>query len=160
MNTTKRDLSALSLDDIMPLIKERLSEGQYVKIFPYGTSMLPMLREGVDSIVLSPISENPKKYDVILYQRKNGQYVLHRLVRCGDAYTFLGDNQFQHEHGIEREQMIAIVSSFYREDKEVSINNALYKTYCRIWYGTRGVRRFWQRGIGWIRRHFKCKNEK
>ena len=40
--------------------------------------MLPMLREGKDSVVLSKISEPLRKYDVVLYQRRNGQYVLIR----------------------------------------------------------------------------------
>jgi hypothetical protein len=144
----------MHLDEIMPLVKESLSVGQSIRIFPYGTSMLPMLREGVDSVVLSTIQE-PKKYDVILYQRRNGQYVLHRLVGVGEKYTFLGDNQFALEHGIDRDQMIAYVSSFYRGDREVSVKKASYKLYCRLWYGSRGIRSFWRRGIGWMRRKFK-----
>ena len=154
MIVTKQNLNALALDDLMPLIRERLSAGQNIKLFPYGTSMLPMLREGVDSVVLSTIQE-PEKYDVILYQRRNGQYVLHRLVGVGEKYTFLGDNQFALEHGIDRDQMIAYVSSFYRGDKEVSVKRASYKLYCRLWYGSRGIRSFWRRGIGWMRRKFK-----
>lgn len=142
------------LDEVMPLIREELQREKNVRIHPRGTSMLPMLREGVDSVVLSKIQE-PKKYDVILYQRRNGQYVLHRLVGVGEKYTFLGDNQFALEHGIDRDQMIAYVSSFYRGDREVSVKKASYKLYCRLWYGSRGIRSFWRRGIGWMRRKFK-----
>ena len=147
-------IKTTNLDEMMPIVRESLSSGNSVRIHPYGTSMLPMLRQGKDSVVLSKIQE-PKKYDVILYQRKNGQYVLHRLVGIGEDYTFLGDNQFVHEHGIEREQMIAYVSSFYRGDREVSVKKASYKLYCRLWYGSRGIRSFWRRSIGWMRRHLK-----
>ena len=144
------------LEDIMPLIREELHNGKSVRIYPRGTSMLPMLREGKDSVVLSKISEPLRKYDVVLYQRKNGQYVLHRLVKTRKEYVFLGDNQFEHEYGVEYGQMIARVSSFYRETKEINVNNVCYKIYCHLWYGSRAIRRLWRRGISWMsRRVFK-----
>ena len=140
------------LEELMPLIREELERDRSVRIYPRGTSMLPMLREGKDSVVLSKIPDLPRKYDVVLYKRANGQYVLHRLVRVGEKYTFLGDNQFDHEYGIEQSQMIAYVSSFYRGKREKSVENIFYKIYCRLWYCTRGVRSFWRRGTNWLRR--------
>ena len=86
------------LDDLMPVIREQLDNCVSVRIEPRGTSMMPMIREGFDSVVLSKLPEKPKKYDVILYQRRNGQYVLHRLVKVGETYTFIGDNQFDSLH--------------------------------------------------------------
>ena len=140
------------LEELMPLIKEELDLGRSVRISPRGTSMLPMLREGKDSVVLSKIPDRPRKYDVVLYKRANGQYVLHRLVKIGEKYTFLGDNQFDLETGILCEQMIAYVSSFYRGGREISGKNIFYKIYCRLWYWTRGVRSLWRRGVNWLRR--------
>ena len=49
------------LEDLMPLIRERLAVGQSVKFSPRGNSMLPMLRQGVDSVVLSPLPERLQK---------------------------------------------------------------------------------------------------
>ena len=46
------------LRDIMPLFKEKLAAGKTVTFFPKGTSMMPMIRQGVDKVVLSPL---PKK---------------------------------------------------------------------------------------------------
>ena len=144
-----------SLEELMPLVRSELQNGESVRIYPGGTSMLPMLREGVDSVVLTKVPEKLKKYDVILYQRKNGQYVLHRLVKIDESYTFLGDNQFDREYGIEYEQIIARVSSFYRGSRRVDVNNVLYKAYCFIWHVSRGIRRFWRRGVSWIKRILK-----
>ena len=146
----------VSLEMLMPLIKERLDAGQLVRIHPYGTSMLPMLRQGKDSVVLSRIDGDPKKYDVVLYQRSSGQYVLHRLIDVRGGYVFLGDNQFDREYGIERSQMIARVASFYRENKEISINSLHYKIYYRSWVSSRGLRRFIRRGVGFV----KCRLSK
>ena len=143
---------SMHLDVLMPLIREQLASGASVRIHPRGTSMLPMIREGLDSVVLSSVSENPKKYEVILYQRENGQYVLHRLVKVGETYTFIGDNQFEHEEGITREQLIARVSSFYRGDKKISVDKPLYRFYCVAWYSGKGIRRAWRGLSAFVKR--------
>ena len=139
----------------MPLIQESLSAGQTVQISPRGVSMLPMLRQGIDSVVLSPISDDLKKYDLPLYRRENGKYVLHRIVDAGCTYTCMGDNQFTPEPGLCRDQMIAVVTAFYRGEKKHSVSEPGYWLYCRIWHYSRPLRRFWRRGMGWIRRHLK-----
>lgn len=143
------------LDALMPLMKERLAAGQTVRFSPRGISMLPMLRQGMDSVVLSPVPEQLRKYDLPLYQRDDGKYVLHRVVKAGQTYTCVGDNQFDLEPGLRHDQMIALVTSFYRGDREYQVTAPVYRLYCRFWHITRPLRHFWRRGIGWIRRHLK-----
>jgi len=143
----------MQLDQLMPLIKEQLAAGHNVKFSPRGISMLPMLRQGLDSVVFSPLPEKLKKYDLPLYQRKNGKYVLHRIVKVGETYTCIGDNQFVLEPGLEHGQMIALVTAFSRGEKMHSVDEWGYKLYCRFWHSSRGLRHFWRRGIGWLKRH-------
>ena len=143
------------LEDLMPLIREQLAQGKNVRFSPRGTSMLPMLRQGIDKVVLSPVPGKLKKYDLPLYRRENGQYVLHRIVEAGDTYTCLGDNQFDKEPGLRQEQMIALVTAFTRGDREFSVTDWRYRLYCRLWYHSRHIRRFYRRAIGWLRRHLK-----
>lgn len=143
------------LEQLMPLILTQLASGGTVRFKPHGTSMLPMLRERIDSVVLAPLPEKLKKYDLPLYRRKNGQYVLHRVVRAGETYTCIGDNQFVYEHGLEHGQMIAVVTAFYRRDKRHNVNSLSHRLYCRFWHWSRPVRHFWRRGIGWLKRHLK-----
>ena len=141
------------LEDLMPLIREQLAAGKTVRFSPRGTSMLPMLRQGKDQVVLSPLPEKLKKYDLPLYQRKNGQFVLHRIVGVGDTYTCLGDNQFDTEPGLGHDQMIALVTAFTRNGREIPVTAWHYRLYCRLWYHSRSIRRFYRRGINWLRRH-------
>jgi hypothetical protein len=143
------------LEDLMPLIREQLAEGKSVRFSPRGISMLPMLRQGIDSVVLSPLPDRLKKYDLPLYQRPGGQFVLHRIVEVGDTYTCLGDNQFDKEPGRTQEQMIALFTAFYRGGKRHSVTEPGYWLYCRVWYHSRHIRRFCRRAIGWIGRHLK-----
>lgn len=136
----------------MPLILERLSSGQSIRFSPRGISMLPMLRQGIDSVVLSPVPGKLKKYDLPLYQRENGKYVLHRVIRAGDTYTLMGDNQFVEEPGIRQEQLLALVTGFYRGEIYHSVEEPAYRLYCRFWHYSRPLRHFWRRGVGFLRR--------
>ena len=143
----------VQIDSLMPVFRERLAQGQSIRFSPRGTSMLPMLRQGIDSVLLSPVPEKLRKYDLPLYQRKDGRYVLHRIVEVGQTFTCMGDNQFVPEPGLEQGQMIALVTAFYRREKEYKVSDWRYRLYCRFWHHSRPLRRFWRRGKGWIRRH-------
>ena len=145
------------MEDMMPLIRETLSTGNSVRIYPMGTSMLPMLRQSVDSVVLSPITKNLRKYDIPLYQRNNGKYVLHRIVQVGETYTCVGDNQFRLESGIRKDQLIAVVTAFYRGERKHSVTDLSYWLYCRIWHHSRRLRKFYRRCIGWLKRKLRKK---
>ncbi len=140
-----------SIDEMIPLIEERIKSGGKVSFTPMGISMYPMLRNGVDRVVLSPKPDKLKKYDVILYRRNNGQYILHRIICTGESYTCIGDNQYKREKGIREEQIIAVVTSFTRKEREYSVNEFAYKIYCRVWHYTRLPRRL----LRALKRRFK-----
>ena len=143
------------LDQLMPLIRESLAAGKSVKFGPRGTSMLPMIRQGIDSVVISAPTGKLKKYDLPLYQRDNGQYVLHRIVRAEECYTCVGDNQFDLERNLRHDQVIAVVTAFTRGKKRYRVEDIRYQLYCRFWHYSRPVRHLWRRGIGWLRRRLK-----
>ena len=131
----------LRLEQLMPLIREQLAAGKSVRFSPRGISMLPMLRQGRDKVVLSPVRGRLKKYDLPLYQRDSGQYVLHRIVGVGETYTCIGDNQYALEHGIRQDQLIAVVTAFTRDDREIPVTDLGYRVYCRVWHWLRPVKR-------------------
>ena len=145
----------MELKELMPLIQEKLSQGKTVRFSPLGISMLPMLRQREDSVVLSAAPKRLKKYDLPLYIRDNGKYILHRVIAAGDTYICCGDNQFVYEPGVRQDQILALVTGFYRKDKYYSVNNPLYRTYCVLWHHSRPLRYFYRRGKGWLRRHLK-----
>jgi len=148
-------ISDVTLQQVMPVLLEQLSAGNSVRLYPKGTSMLPMLRQGVDSVLLSPLPEKLKKYDLPLYQRKSGQYVLHRISAVGETYTCIGDNQLEYEKGISHDQMIAVVTAFYRGEKVYEVTKLSYRIYCRFWHYTRLVRRLWRGFKRFLRRCLK-----
>ena len=139
------------LEELMPLIRETLAQGRSIAIGPKGTSMMPLIRQGIDFVELSPLPERLQKYDLPLYQRSNGRYVLHRIVKAGETYTCIGDNQFQLEKGVQHAQLIAVVTAIYRGEKRVPVTAFSYKAYCRFWHWSRPLRHLWRRGINFIK---------
>ena len=95
--------------------------------------MLPLIREGIDSVILSPLTEKIMPGDVILYKRDSGQFVLHRVMHVsGDQYTMCGDNQVVFEKGILRKHMIALVTGIIRDNQEIIFaENNKYLSYTR-----------------------------
>lgn len=134
--------TSLRLEQLLPLIQERLASGESVQFTPQGTSMRPAIYGGRDQVILSPLPEKLKKYDLPLYRRDDGQFVLHRIVKVGQTYTCVGDNQFVLEEGVPREWMIALTTGFIRKGKYYSTDSFAYRIYCRIWHWTRPVRHF------------------
>ena len=144
-----------SLEQLLPLMQEHLENGNRVTFSPRGTSMLPMLREGRDTVTLSPLPGKLKKYDLPLYRRDDGQFVLHRIVEAGATYTCMGDNQFLREHGIRQDQLIGLVTAFQRDGKEYAVTDLRYRFYCRVWHYSRQLRRGFRGLRSWLRRRLK-----
>ena len=122
-----------------------------------GVSMLPMLKQGRDLFILKKKTDQRcKKYDVVLYYRKPGQYVLHRIVEVHEKeYVILGDNCEYKEYGIKEEDILAVMDSFVRKGKIISVSNWKYKLYVYLWYGIYPFRKpifRWKRMAGRVRR--------
>lgn len=118
-----------------------------------GVSMLPMLRQRKDLFTIKKKQGRYKKYDVVLYKRKNGSYVLHRIVEVRPAdYVILGDNCLNKEYGIKDEDIIGVMPSFVRNGKEYSVSHPVYRAYAVMWYLIYPLRRLW------MQVKIKCRN--
>ena len=145
----------VSMAQLVPLFQELLAAGKSVRFAPRGDSMRPMLRPGLDSVVLSPPPEQLRKYDLPLYRRDDGHYILHRVIEAGEVCTCIGDNQFCPEPGVRRDQIVGVVTGFRRGGRDYSVTHPGYQLYCRFWHYSRSVRRFMRRVRSWLRRHIR-----
>ncbi|MEE1195269.1 MAG: hypothetical protein UHS54_00075 [Lachnospiraceae bacterium] len=129
-------------------------EGVYVATIS-GVSMYPMLRNRRDTIVVTPCKGRLEKYDVPLY-RVGKKYVLHRILEVRpDSYVIRGDNCFNKEYGITDKDVLGILTSFYRDDKEIDMKGRAYKTYVWIWVHTHHLRMFIKRVYWKLKRIYK-----
>lgn len=123
----------ISLDEIYPVIKEKIQNGGTVQLPITGTSMNPLLYWGRDTVELTKC-ENPQKYDIIFYRRDDGHFVLHRIVgKNENGFILCGDNQIKKEYGITENHIIAVVKSITRKDKTFSVDKASYMLYVKLW---------------------------
>lgn len=134
----------IRLDDIIQLIQEQLATGQNVTFSPNGISMLPTIKEGRDIVTLSSPPPCLQKYDIVLYRRDSGQYVLHRVVRVGKTYTMMGDNQTTLEQGISHGQIIALCTAIRRKGKLLDTRAWGIRGRGVLFYHTRHLRRIWR----------------
>ena len=108
-------------------------EGRLV-YYNVGDSMLPLIRQGRDLVVIERTSGRLKKYDVPLFRRPNGIYVLHRIVRVrSEDYVVRGDNRWHKEAGVRDEQILGVLTSVIRDGKELSVRDPKCRFRVRIW---------------------------
>lgn len=88
-----------------------------------------------------PSVASVKRGDVVLFRRTSGRLVLHRIFKvCPDEYWFIGDNMPDIERGIQREQLIGILTGFVRKGRTVDTKNYVYRILSRIWLMLRPFR--------------------
>ena len=124
MPESSRMTESYSLSELEAIIRRVTDSGGEFELYPKGTSMLPLILEGRDSVILSCLPDELTAGDVVLYRRDDGSYVLHRIIGCdGGTYTMCGDNQYNAEPGIRRDQMIAFASAFIINGKRIEADS-------------------------------------
>ena len=100
-----------------------------------GNSMMPLIKEGRDLLVIERPDGRLKRFDVPLYKRDTGQYVLHRIMRVRkNDYVICGDNRINYEYGITDRHIIGVLTAVIRNGKELSVHSMKYKAYVYLWY--------------------------
>lgn len=98
-----------------------------------GTSMSPLFIEGRDKVYIVKYDGKLKlkKGDVVLFKRKTGEFVLHRLVKAKNGeYSFCGDNHFIIEKGVKESQILGVCIGYYKSEKYVDFKKSFkYKFY-------------------------------
>lgn len=122
-----------SMELLAELMEQPLKSGKSVKFTVVGNSMYPVFRNGVDNVILSA-SKEPGMFDVILYRRENGDYVLHRIVGRGrQGFKLCGDNQLKKEYPVRRSDVIAVMTAFERDGKTIEKHTLWYSIYSVLW---------------------------
>lgn len=123
-----------SIEEYDGLIREVLASGGEFRIYPRGTSMLPLLRQGTDSVALRQLNRPPRKFDILFYQRSDGSYILHRVKAVTtEGLTLWGDNQTMLESGLQKEQIIGYAARIFRGEKEIAVQSLPYRAYLWLW---------------------------
>lgn len=119
-----------SFEEIAPVMREILEANGRVSFVSGGTSMLPLIRDGVDTVTLIKPDGRLKNGDIVFYQRENGQYILHRIIRVsGGTYITRGDNQWFDDCNVRQEQIIGALTCIERNGKCIEADSVKNKVY-------------------------------
>lgn len=122
-----------SMRELAPVIEQTVQEGRKVKFTVTGNSMFPLFSDRRDQVTVER-ADDIKKYDIVLHLRSDGHYILHRVIGVKNGIlTIAGDNEIRKERNVNASQVIAVVTSFVRKGRECSVDNSLYRLYCRLW---------------------------
>ncbi|MBP3893384.1 MAG: S24/S26 family peptidase [Atopobiaceae bacterium] len=109
-----------------------------------GTSMMPLLREHRDVMVIrkKDAGKRPRRLDVVLFRRPGRRdYVLHRIMRVNDdgTYWIMGDNCMTGET-VAEDNVLGILEAVVRDGKHVPVTSPAFRLYSHLWCDAYPVR--------------------
>ena len=120
-----------------------------------GTSMMPLLRQNRDIMIIEKPNGRLKKYDVPLYVRPDGKHVLHRILKVREKdYVICGDHCTDKEYGITDSQIIGVLTGVIKDGREISLDSFSYKLYYHLWCDFFPIRVFLIKFKSFLRRCF------
>ena len=101
-----------------------------------GMSMRPFLRSGQDLMVIEAVNgERLRPRDVVLYRRRSGKYVLHRIMRVRERdYVLCGDNCWNLEPGIRDDQILGVLTAVIRNGQRQDVREPGYRAKVYAWW--------------------------
>jgi signal peptidase len=122
-------------------VVDYLGQGKEVTIRVKGNSMRPFLKEG-DRVKLKPFTIGQLKRGAIVLANLNGKMVLHRVVQYDQLTIWLaGDQNLVVRELAVYPDLVASVTTLYRGDNMVDLNQQWRRNLGQAWYWARPFRR-------------------
>ena len=116
------------------LLREEVEQGREVGMRIAGNSMSPFLVHQRDDIFFKKPESPLNKGDMVFYQRKNGQYVMHRICRVRpEGLYIVGDAQTAIEGPVLPEQVFARVTQVRRKGNLIGPESFWWKFFGKVW---------------------------
>lgn len=128
--------------ELIPAIGKLIEEGQDVIFKPKGSSMLPFIRGGRDSVLLRK-AENLKAGDIVLAEISKERYVLHRIEKIeNETIILMGDGNIVGRERCGREDVLAIAVKIIKDKREIDCQSQRHLRNAEIWRKLLPVRRY------------------
>lgn len=138
-------------DILIPELARLLTEEKEVRFTPSGVSMRPFIEGDRDSVILAPLTTEPKRGDILLAYATTADgrqtYVLHRLIRIEHSstspsssnllYILQGDGNLSCEESCLRSDILGRVTAI-----ETPSGRKKCLTRGRIWFLLKPVRKY------------------
>lgn len=121
-------------EELMEQLLGLLNDTEYVPLVISGFSMTPFLVHRRDTVYLSKVNRPLKRGDMILYRRRGGAYVLHRVYRVEkESFSLVGDAQTLIEKDVRPEQVLALVTAVRRKGKLLQPGSFWWDFFEKVW---------------------------
>ncbi len=122
--------------------RTELEKNRIIAFVPGGNSMWPTLKNRGQSVIVEIKTNRLARFDVALYQRANGAFVLHRVMEVKNGgYIMCGDSQYSLEP-VKEEQVFGVMKGFYRKDKYIEVSDPKYIEEVEKWFRRKKLRKF------------------
>ncbi|MCF8219361.1 MAG: S24/S26 family peptidase [Bacteroidales bacterium] len=127
----KPTIQTVNAFSVIPL----LNDNYHIKLTIPGNSMYPFLRNNKDTIELKPAKfEEISKGDIVLIENDKGKYIIHRVYkRENQRFFIIGDAQRKIEGPFYPDNLIGIVCTIWRNDKQINMNGFIWKSLVKLW---------------------------
>lgn len=113
------DKKVLPNEVLLEEAEELLNEGREVTFTPLGSSMLPFIRGGKDSVTLKK-KPDAAVGDIVLV-RLPGRYVLHRIIALeGEKVTLMGDGNLVGTENCRLPDIMGTVTAIQKGKRSVT----------------------------------------
>lgn len=122
-----------SMKEAEPIFRAVLESGGTFRLMPRGNSMRPTIIPGRDGVSLVRLEGQASVYDILLYQRADGSFVLHRVaaIASDGSYTMCGDHQVVLEKGVRQEDVVGVVTAIHRPQGDLLRGTEAFLTPAR-----------------------------
>ena len=142
--------------EYVSVLRELVEEGREVSLLVSGSSMSPFLAHQRDYIYFKKPDQELRKGDMVFYQRRSGQFVMHRIWKVKNGqYYMVGDAQREIEGPLDREQIFAIITKVQRKGKWIEPGDFWWEFFEKVWINIVPVRRVLVKMYGVV---YKVKN--
>lgn len=115
-------------DDLFADVEQIIGDGGHIQLRIKGYSMRPFLRNGIDSVHLSPISAGELRRGMVALFRHRNRHILHRIRRIeGNKITFRGDGNYRRSEYSSRGEVAAFADYIVRGGKTVTYGSMQWK---------------------------------
>lgn len=136
------NMRKVDTNEYISVLRELTEEGKEVSLLIAGNSMSPFLIHERDYICFKKPDRELRKGDMVFYQRKTGQFVMHRICKVKkDGLYIVGDAQIEIEGPVGQEQIFAIVTKVKRKNRWIEPGDFWWEFFEHVWINIIPIRR-------------------
>ncbi len=115
-------------------LRELTEAGREVSMRIAGSSMSPFLIHNRDTITFRKPDRPLRAGDMVFYQRRSGQFVMHRICRIRpEGLYIVGDAQTEIEGPVCPDQVFAVITRVHRKGRWIGPEDFWWRFFAGPW---------------------------